>query len=101
MHCIFCHSPRNFEPGKFSPLYVYTTHRKTAGNCNSTVALSIVLSTYGIPIMDAPWTKSPEEILAHFNVDPDRGLSNDQAAKHAEIYGKNGAINRFALLSAF
>ncbi|KAF8892581.1 Ca-transporting ATPase [Infundibulicybe gibba] len=39
--------------------------------------------------MDAPWTKSPEEILAHFNVDPDRGLSNDQAAKHAEIYGKN------------
>ena len=40
--------------------------------------------------MEAPWTKSPEEILEHFTVDPNRGLSSDQALKHAEIYGKNG-----------
>lgn len=39
--------------------------------------------------MQAPWTKSPHEILEHFGVDPNRGLSADQAAKHAEVYGKN------------
>ncbi|KAJ4501578.1 hypothetical protein C8R41DRAFT_805068 [Lentinula lateritia] len=39
--------------------------------------------------MNNPWTNSPEEILAHFNVEPSRGLSSAQAAKHAEIYGKN------------
>lgn len=40
--------------------------------------------------MEAPWTKSPEEILQHFGVDPSRGLTSAQAAKHAELYGKNG-----------
>ncbi|KAL0579971.1 hypothetical protein V5O48_002055 [Marasmius crinis-equi] len=39
--------------------------------------------------MDEPWTKSPDEILQHFQVDSDRGLSSAQAAKHAELYGKN------------
>ncbi|KAK0483482.1 Ca-transporting ATPase [Armillaria novae-zelandiae] len=39
--------------------------------------------------MEAPWTKSPEEILQHFGVDPSRGLTSAQAAKHAELYGKN------------
>ncbi|KAK1232988.1 hypothetical protein PQX77_003902 [Marasmius sp. AFHP31] len=39
--------------------------------------------------MDDPWTKSPDEILQHFQVDPIRGLSSAQAAKHAELYGKN------------
>ncbi|EIW84968.1 Ca-transporting ATPase [Coniophora puteana RWD-64-598 SS2] len=39
--------------------------------------------------MDAPWTKEPSEILQHFRVDDKRGLSADQAAKHAELYGKN------------
>ncbi|KAF8061537.1 Ca-transporting ATPase [Lyophyllum atratum] len=39
--------------------------------------------------MDFPWTKSPEEILQHFNVDACRGLSQDQASKHAELYGRN------------
>ncbi|KAL0947102.1 hypothetical protein HGRIS_013240 [Hohenbuehelia grisea] len=39
--------------------------------------------------MDAPWTKSPEQILEHFGVDSTRGLTADQAAKHAELYGKN------------
>ena len=42
--------------------------------------------------MEAPWTKSPYEILKHFGVDPDRGLSSEQAAEHAEIYGKNGVL---------
>ncbi|RDB24075.1 Sarcoplasmic/endoplasmic reticulum calcium ATPase 3 [Hypsizygus marmoreus] len=39
--------------------------------------------------MDVPWTKSPQDILQHFGVDPKQGLSPEQAAKHAEIYGKN------------
>ncbi|KIK59711.1 hypothetical protein GYMLUDRAFT_244928 [Collybiopsis luxurians FD-317 M1] len=39
--------------------------------------------------MLSPWALTPEEILAHFNVDSSRGLSSAQAAKHAEIYGKN------------
>ncbi|GBE82439.1 Calcium-transporting ATPase 1 [Sparassis crispa] len=39
--------------------------------------------------MDAPWTKTGDEILQHFSVDPSRGLTSDLAAKHAELYGKN------------
>ncbi|KAH9484051.1 Calcium-transporting ATPase sarcoplasmic/endoplasmic reticulum type [Psilocybe cubensis] len=39
--------------------------------------------------MEAPWTKSPKEILDHYGVDPIRGLTTAQAAKHAEMYGKN------------
>lgn len=44
----------------------------------------------GISLMEAPWTKSPKEILEHYGVDPVRGLTTAQAAKHAQIYGKNG-----------
>ncbi|KAI0807202.1 calcium-transporting ATPase [Fomes fomentarius] len=39
--------------------------------------------------MDAPWTKTGEEVLQHFGVDQTRGLTSDAAAKHAELYGKN------------
>jgi Ca2+ transporting ATPase len=42
--------------------------------------------------MDTPWTKTPEEILQYYAVDPTSGLSPDQAAKHAELYGKNGVL---------
>jgi Ca2+ transporting ATPase len=42
--------------------------------------------------MEASWTKSPEDILEHFRVDPVRGLTSDQAAKHSELYGKNGTL---------
>ncbi|GLB35360.1 hypothetical protein LshimejAT787_0209250 [Lyophyllum shimeji] len=58
-------------------------------------AQSTILNTGNIKflhsrsVMDTPWTKSPEEILQHFTVDASRGLSTDQAAKHAEIYGRN------------
>jgi len=44
--------------------------------------------------MDAPWTKTPEQVLQHYCVDPARGLSTDQAAKHAKLYGKNGEPRR-------
>lgn len=40
--------------------------------------------------MDAPWTRSVEDILQHYNVDPTRGLTAAAAEKHAELYGKNG-----------
>ncbi|KAF9452248.1 Ca-transporting ATPase [Macrolepiota fuliginosa MF-IS2] len=36
-----------------------------------------------------PWTRSPNDILQHFSVNPKRGLSPEQAARHAELYGKN------------
>ncbi|KAI0747936.1 calcium-transporting ATPase [Daedaleopsis nitida] len=39
--------------------------------------------------MDAPWTKTGEEVLQHYVVDPTRGLTSEAAAKHAELYGKN------------
>ncbi|KAJ7285666.1 hypothetical protein C8J57DRAFT_1285498, partial [Mycena rebaudengoi] len=39
--------------------------------------------------MDSPWSQSPDHILEHFGVHPDRGLTADQAAKHAQVYGKN------------
>ncbi|KAJ7172658.1 hypothetical protein C8R46DRAFT_160090 [Mycena filopes] len=39
--------------------------------------------------MDAPWSQTSGQILEHFGVHPDRGLSSDQAAKHAQVYGKN------------
>ncbi|KAF8911134.1 calcium-transporting ATPase [Gymnopilus junonius] len=39
--------------------------------------------------MEAPWTKTPQEVLDYFGVNPKDGLSENQVAKHAEIYGKN------------
>lgn len=40
--------------------------------------------------MEAPWTSTPQQILDYYAVDAKQGLSADQAAKHAEIYGRNG-----------
>jgi Ca2+ transporting ATPase len=40
--------------------------------------------------METPWTNTPEQVLQHFGVDSSRGLTSAQAAKHAELYGKNG-----------
>jgi P-type Ca2+ transporter type 2A len=41
-------------------------------------------------MIEAPWVKTPQAILAHFGVDPYNGLSENQVTKHAEKYGKNG-----------
>ncbi|KAJ7063132.1 Ca-transporting ATPase [Mycena amicta] len=40
-------------------------------------------------MLDTPWAQTSDQILDHFGVNPDRGLSSDQAAKHAQIYGTN------------
>jgi P-type Ca2+ transporter type 2A len=40
--------------------------------------------------MEASWTKSPQAVLEYFGVDTTTGLTTDQAAEHAELYGKNG-----------
>jgi Ca2+ transporting ATPase len=39
--------------------------------------------------MDLAWTKTKEEILQYFNVDEERGLSDDQVKKYQEKYGPN------------
>lgn len=49
--------------------------------------------------MDTPWTLEPQAVLEHFGVDPAVGLSTDQAVKHAELYGKNGACSKALQLS--
>ena len=41
--------------------------------------------------MEAPWTRTGTEVLQQFSVDSTRGLTSEAAAKHAELYGKNGA----------
>ena len=41
--------------------------------------------------METPWTATGEEVLQYYAVDETRGLTSDAAAKHAELYGKNGA----------
>ncbi|KXN82561.1 Calcium-transporting ATPase sarcoplasmic/endoplasmic reticulum type [Leucoagaricus sp. SymC.cos] len=41
------------------------------------------------PLLREPWTRSPNEILQHFNVDPKHGLSSVDVVRHAELYGKN------------
>lgn len=41
--------------------------------------------------MQAAWTRTPEDVLAHFQVDPNVGLSAGHVAKNQEVYGKNGA----------
>jgi Cation transporter/ATPase, N-terminus len=43
--------------------------------------------------MEAPWTKSPEDLLQHFHVSSGDGLSPDQVKKHAQIYGTNGRLS--------
>lgn len=40
--------------------------------------------------MDQSWAKSKEECLKYFNVEEDRGLSEDQVVKAQEKYGPNG-----------
>ncbi|KAF8343779.1 calcium-transporting ATPase [Cantharellus anzutake] len=39
--------------------------------------------------MNFPWTRSPQSILEHYNVDPRLGLSVERAREHAEVYGRN------------
>jgi Ca2+ transporting ATPase len=39
--------------------------------------------------MDHPWTLSSKQVLEHFSVNPETGLTTAQATKHAELYGKN------------
>jgi hypothetical protein len=40
--------------------------------------------------MEAAWTRTSCDVLTHFGVDAQQGLSSGQAKKHAEIYGNNG-----------
>lgn len=42
--------------------------------------------------MDRAYLSSPQEVLAHFRVDQERGLSSDQVAKNRLAYGSNGMV---------
>lgn len=52
-------------------------------------------------MIDQPWTKSPQDILAHFGTDPANGLNEHQAAEHVRKYGKNGAYPSSTQMSAY
>ena len=39
--------------------------------------------------MEAAWTKSKEEVLKYFNVEEDKGYSEDQVKRAQEKYGPN------------
>lgn len=55
----------------------------------------------GLTVMHAPWTQSPEAILEHFGVHAAGGLTPDQAAQHAKLYGKNGMCYDYRLKSVY
>lgn len=40
--------------------------------------------------MELAFTKSVEEVCAHFSVDENVGLTDDQVRRALEKYGKNG-----------
>lgn len=40
--------------------------------------------------MDAAWTKEPEAVLEHLQVNKDNGLTTSQVLKKQAVYGKNG-----------
>lgn len=40
--------------------------------------------------MDAAWSRTPEEVLAHFGVNTQTGLSKEQVEHHSQVYGRNG-----------
>lgn len=50
--------------------------------------------------MDAPWAHSAQQVLQHFDVNPEIGLSDSQVEKHVKVYGKNGTyrVLLFALI---
>ena len=40
--------------------------------------------------MDFPWTNTARDVLAHYGVDIQQGLSPAKAVEHAKLYGRNG-----------
>lgn len=44
--------------------------------------------------MELPWAKTKEECLKYFNVDEEKGLSDDQVVKLQEKYGPNGNLSQ-------
>lgn len=42
--------------------------------------------------MELAHTKTAEEVLAYFNTDPERGLTEDQVKRNQEKYGLNGKL---------
>ena len=40
--------------------------------------------------MEAPWTRTKEEALKYFNVEEEKGYSDDQVKRAQEKFGPNG-----------
>lgn len=43
--------------------------------------------------MDAAWSHTPDEVLQHFGVNIQTGLTKEQVKQHAQVYGRNGIKN--------
>jgi Ca2+ transporting ATPase len=48
--------------------------------------------------MEASWTKSKDEVAGFFEVDQDKGYSDDQVKKAQEKYGPNGNFILFGFV---
>lgn len=58
--------------------------------------LSLLPSSYSrTSTMEAPWAHSAQQVLQHFDVNPEIGLSNSQVEKHVKVYGKNGTYRGY------
>jgi len=49
--------------------------------------------------MDNSFVKTSDEVLKHFNVTINDGLSTEQVEKNVEEYGKNGIIYIYIILN--
>ena len=47
--------------------------------------------------MDLAWTRTNDEVFKYFNVDEERGYSDEQAKKALEKYGPNGMFSNMQL----
>lgn len=48
--------------------------------------------------MEDGFSKTTEEVINYFNVDPERGLTLDQVKRNQEKYGPNGKFNFIFIL---
>lgn len=71
---------------KFPDYHTCSFHHRTLRLLPS-LSLSYCIS---LTKMDAPWAHSAQQVLQHFDVNPELGLSNSQVEKHVKVYGKNG-----------
>ena len=50
-------------------------------------------SSMSMMIIDYPWTKTKEDVAAFYNVDENKGLSEERIKRDLERYGPNGILH--------